>query len=130
MLATLVDQPFDAAGWLFEIKWDGFRAIAEVQNNSVELYSRNQLSFNERFSPIVKGLQGHKLKAVFDGEVVILDSKGKSRFELLQNYMQTKSGHLIYYVFDLLFLDGKDLRNQPLIERKKLLKKILPKNPI
>lgn len=128
MLATLVEEPFDGTGWLFEIKWDGFRAIAEVENNHVEIYSRNFLSFNERFSTITENLQGHKLKAVLDGEVVIVDSKGKSRFGLLQNYQQTGKGHLIYYVFDLLFLNGKDLRSQPLIERKKLLKKILHSN--
>lgn len=128
MLATLVDKPFDAKGWLFEIKWDGFRAIAEIENDRVELYSRNLLSFNKRFSPIVKSLQRHKLKAVLDGEIVILDSRGKSRFELLQHYQQTGKGNLVYYVFDILFLNGKDLRNQPLLERKKLLKKILPKN--
>ena len=128
MLATLVNKPFDANGWLYEIKWDGFRAIAEVENNQVELYSRNLLSFNKRFSPVVKSLQGHKLKAILDGEIVIIDSKGKSRFELLQHYQQTGKGNLVYYVFDILFINGKDLRSQPLLERKKLLKKILPRN--
>ena len=128
MLATLVGKPFDDPNWIFEIKWDGFRAIAEVSKSRVELYSRNLLSFNERFAPIVKALQKLKLSAVLDGEVVVLDNKGKSHFQLLQNYLQNKEGNLIYYVFDILFLDGKDLRKLPLLERKKILKKILRKN--
>ncbi|MEO8066031.1 MAG: non-homologous end-joining DNA ligase [Candidatus Doudnabacteria bacterium] len=128
MLATLVDTPFDAEGWLFEIKWDGFRAIAQIENDKVELYSRNFLSFNNRFAPIVKTLQGHKLNAVLDGEIVVMNSAGKSEFQMLQNQNQTGKGILIYCVFDILFLKGKDLRHLTLLERKKILKKILPKN--
>jgi bifunctional non-homologous end joining protein LigD len=128
MLATLVDKSFDAKGWLFEIKWDGFRAIAEANGNKVELYSRNLLSFNGRFPTIIKSLQGRNVKAIFDGEIVVVDKKGKSHFQLLQNYLENQTGQLTYYVFDILFLNGKDLRKLPLIERKKLLKKTLPKS--
>jgi bifunctional non-homologous end joining protein LigD len=128
MLATLVKEPFDSEGWLFEIKWDGFRAIAQISGTKVELYSRNFLSFNDRFAPIVEGLKKSKLKAVIDGEVVVVDKKGKSRFQFLQNYLENKQGQLTYYVFDILFLNGKDLRKLPLLERKKILKKILPRN--
>jgi bifunctional non-homologous end joining protein LigD len=128
MLATLHDQPFDDPNWIFEIKWDGFRAVADCDKSKVELYSRNLLSFNDRFLPIVKALQKAKLSAVLDGEVVVLDNKGKSHFQLLQNFLQEQKGHLVYYVFDILFLKGKDLRQLPLLERKKILKKILPRN--
>jgi bifunctional non-homologous end joining protein LigD len=127
-LATLTDKSFDDPNWIFEIKWDGFRAIAEVHNDKINLYSRNLLSFNERFAEIVKALRGHKLNAVLDGEVVVLDSKGKSHFQLLQDYQEHRRGRLVYYVFDILFYKGKDLRRLPLLERKKILKKILPRN--
>ena len=125
MLATLVDQAFDREGWLFEVKWDGFRAIAELDHGDVLLYSRNHKSFNDRFSPIVETLTKMKSAAVLDGEIVILDRQGKSQFQLLQNYQTTGEGQLVYYVFDLLFLDGKDLRNEPLRERKKALAKLI-----
>jgi bifunctional non-homologous end joining protein LigD len=137
MLATLTDKPFDREGWIFEIKWDGFRALADIKKNKVELYSRNLLSFNEKFAPILKTLSKIKKDMLIDGEVVVLDTKGKSQFQLLQNYLSdealaksgqlTGEGQLIYYVFDILFLDGKDLRRLPLLERKEILKKNLPK---
>ncbi len=129
MLATLTDKPFDREGWLFEIKWDGFRAVADLKNSKVELYSRNLLSFNEKFAPIVKSLSKIRKNMLLDGEVVVLDSKGKSSFQLLQNYQLTGEGQLVYYIFDILFLNGKDLRKLPLLERKKLLKQNLPKLP-
>src|SRR5207245_1743906 len=124
MLATLVDQPFDRPGWLFEIKWDGYRAIAEVGKRGVQLYSRNQLSFNERYKPIVAALRQLGHEAVLDGEIVVLDHEGKARFQFLQNYQKTEQGQLVYYVFDLLHLDGQDLRPHPLSRRKEILKTI------
>src|SRR5438067_1030336 len=66
MLATLVDKPFNRAGWLFEIKWDGFRAIGEVESGAVRLYSRNLLSFEERFGPVVQALKKLRHDAVLD----------------------------------------------------------------
>jgi bifunctional non-homologous end joining protein LigD len=127
MLATLFDHPFDDPNWVFEIKWDGFRAIAEIEKPKVEIYSRNLLSFNEKFLPIVKTLSKISISMILDGEIVVVDSRGKSHFQLLQQYQETGKGNLIYYVFDLLFLKGKDLRGLPLLERKKLLEKNLPK---
>ena len=125
MLTTAVDAPFDKDGWLFEIKWDGYRAIAEVTGGKVELYSRNQLSFTSRYEPLVDELQGLGHDAVLDGEVVVLDDDGRSRFQLLQNYMKTGEGDLRYYAFDILWLDGYDLRKQPLVDRKELLRELL-----
>lgn len=126
MLATLIDEPFDSAEWLFEVKWDGFRALAFINQGKVHLKSRNGLSFNHKFPEIVEELNKTKGSVVLDGEIVALDSKGKSHFQLIQNYKQ-RGGTLCYYVFDLLYIDGKDLRDLPLIERKKLLKKFLNK---
>jgi bifunctional non-homologous end joining protein LigD len=127
MLAILGDEPFDDDNWFFEIKLDGWRAIAEVDQNNFELYSRNFLSFNERFPDVIKGLKKLNLKtAIFDGELVVLDSKGKSQFQLLQNYQQEQN-NIYYYIFDLLYLDGQDLRDRPLHERKEILEELLMK---
>jgi bifunctional non-homologous end joining protein LigD len=129
MLATLVDEPFDRDGWLFEIKWDGYRAIAEVEPGDVRLYSRNLLSYNERFPAVVEALPRIGARAVLDGELVVLDEKGVSQFQLLQNYLRTRRGTLLYYVFDVLWLDGHDLRDLPLLRRRDILRKALPDLP-
>ncbi len=123
MLATLVDHSFDHPDWLFEIKLDGFRAIADLNQKKVELYSRNLQLFNERFPLLVKQLQELNIDAIFDGEIVALDKKGISHFQLLQNYKTEKN--IYFYVFDLLFLNGEDLRTLPLVERKSILRNIL-----
>lgn len=125
MLAKLIDEPFDSPDWLFEVKWDGYRVLAYIKKGKVDLYSRNNLSFNKLFSPLVGDLAQYPIEAVLDGEAVILDNKGKSNFQLMQNYQQTQTGSLYYYVFDLLFFNGKDLRTEPLIKRKELLKSVL-----
>ena len=126
MLATLVKEPFDHPEWLFEVKWDGYRAIAEIQEGKVSLYSRNQISLNQKFLPIAESLRKFGFEAVLDGEIVVVDDQGAPNFQMLQNYQKSGSGHLIYYVFDLLYFQGHDLTNLPLIRRKELLKKILP----
>lgn len=126
MLATLVKAPFDHPDWLFEVKWDGYRAIAEIQDGKVSLYTRNQISLNQKFYPITESLQKFGFEAVLDGEIVVVDEQGQPNFQMLQNYQKSGRGHLLYYVFDLLFFDGHDLTNLPLITRKELLKKILP----
>lgn len=128
MLAFPAKEPFDHADWLFEIKWDGFRAIAEIDHHQVNLYSRTFQSFNQRFTPIVEELQSLKIQAIFDGEIVVVDEEGKSNFQALQNYQKTGIGDLRYYVFDLLYYKGKDLRSLPLLERKQILQTLLPKS--
>ena len=126
MLATSTNRPFDRAGWLFELKWDGYRAIAEIEAGQVRLYSRNQLSLEERFAPLLAPLQRLGHDAVLDGEVVVLDEAGRPRFQLLQDYTKSRQGQLVYCVFDVLYLAGHDLRKLPLVRRKELLKQILP----
>lgn len=126
MLATLVDKPFDDPHWIFEVKWDGYRVLTFIQNKSYNLISRNQRSFNEEFPSIIKELKRLKVsEAILDGEVVILDAKGKSDFQLMQNFRSNQSGHLAYYVFDLLYLNGHDITSLPLLQRKLLLKELL-----
>ena len=120
MLATLIDKPFNKEGWLFEVKWDGYRAIA-YKDKRVDLVSRNQKSFNARFPDIIKSLAKLPGRFVVDGEIVVLDKKGRSHFQLLQN----KEGTAYYYLFDILSFEGRDLTKLPLTDRKKILKKLL-----
>lgn len=126
MLATLVDEPFNDKDWIFEVKWDGYRALAEIQKGSCHLYSRNLQTFDKRFPALLDDLRSIPTTALLDGEIVVLDDQGKPSFQLVQNYQRTQSGTLIYYVFDLLYLEGYDVRHLPLLERKKLLKQLLP----
>ncbi|GFO67655.1 ATP-dependent DNA ligase [Geomonas limicola] len=129
MLATLVDEAFDNPGWIFEIKQDGYRAIAQIESGRVELYSRNNLSFNRNFTAIVRALESLPGNLVLDGEVVALDEQGRSSFQLLQNHLRTGQGPLCYFVFDLLYRDGHDLRGLPLLARKEQLRALLPDLP-
>ena len=114
MLATLVDEPFDNDGWLYEVKWDGYRALAFVQNGQAELLSRNNKSFNEKYYPLHQLLQSLKINAVFDGEILVLNEKGVSDFGKLQNWRSEADGELVYYVFDMLWYEGKNLMDLPL----------------
>lgn len=127
MLATLVGEAFSKPGWLFEIKWDGYRAIAEIENGKVRLYSRHGLDFASKYPAIIHALALLPWNVVLDGEIVVLDETGKPDFQSLQNYTETGKGNLTYVVFDLLYIDGHDLTKQPLKERKKILKRIIPK---
>lgn len=130
MLAMLIREPFDHPDWLFEVKWDGYRAIAELRDGNAALYSRNGISFAGKFSPVAEALRGFRFEAVLDGEIVVVDDDGRSNFQLLQDYGRIGHGRLLYYVFDLLHLAGHDLTGLPLIRRKELLKKILPPSPV
>jgi len=129
MLATPVTKPFDHPDWIFEVKWDGYRAIAEIRDGSVSLYSRNGISFDKKYFPIAESLRKFGFDAVLDGEIVVVDGQGRPDFQALQHYQDSGSGHLLYYVFDLLYFRGHDLTGLPLLRRKELLKKILPSAP-
>ena len=128
MLATLVNEPFDKDGWLYEVKWDGYRAVAIVDNGKVSLQSRNNKSFNEKFYPVTQQLERMKKRMIIDGEIVVLDENGLSNFSMLQNWRSDADGELYYYVFDILWLEGKELISLPLSERKKILQKTVKEN--
>jgi bifunctional non-homologous end joining protein LigD len=130
MLATLVDKPVSQEGWLYEIKWDGYRAMAFMNNGEVQLRSRNEKSFDDKFYPVHVALTKWKINAIVDGEVVVLNEKGVSDFGALQNWRSEADGDLYYFVFDILWLNGKDLRNIPLAERKEVLKSLLPQSDV
>ncbi len=128
MLATLVDKPFDDPDWQYEVKWDGYRALAFINKGEVDLFSRNNKSFNDKFYPIHKVLTETNINAVLDGEILVLDEKGRSNFGDLQNWRSEADGELVYYVFDLLWYDGKNLIDLPLNQRQAILANILPTN--
>jgi bifunctional non-homologous end joining protein LigD len=125
MKATLVREPFDDAGWLYEIKWDGYRSLAVIVNGHAELISRNNLSFDQ-FHPIADALSKWKVQAIIDGEIVVLGADGKSDFSAIQNWQRRKDGQLVFTVFDILWYEGRDLRDLPLTERKAVLEAVLP----
>lgn len=130
MLAKETDTPFSKKDWIYEIKWDGYRAIAEVNNAEVKLYSRNGNSFLSNYPEVVDALSKLKLNAVLDGEIVVLNDDGNPDFQKLQHYDHFRNYPLLYYVFDLLELNGEKLYALPLIERKKLLQQTLKKNDV
>jgi bifunctional non-homologous end joining protein LigD len=125
-LATLVDKLPDGKDWLFEVKFDGYRALAAVAGDHVRIYTRNGLDWTDRYPIIARALAALDLDgALLDGEVVALDSEDRSDFSMLQKALSEGGHGLNYFIFDLLGQGGKDLRNQPLIARKERLQKLL-----
>ncbi|WET67236.1 DNA ligase D [Sphingobacterium sp.] len=130
MLATLIDKPFDDQNWVYEVKWDGYRAVAFIKNGKIELKSRNDKSFNEKFYPVYDTLKSIAINAILDGEIVVLEKNGTANFAALQNWRSEADGDLVYYVFDILWYDGKDLKGLSLLERKAILKEVMPQNDL
>jgi bifunctional non-homologous end joining protein LigD len=124
MNCTLIKEIFTGENWLFEVKLDGYRIVSFVSNGKARLQSRGGLNYTSKYPAIVEGLKQVLFKCVLDGEVVALDEEGKISFDQLQ-----KTGsktNLVYYVFDVLWLDGYNLKKLPLEERKAILRQILP----
>jgi bifunctional non-homologous end joining protein LigD len=134
MLATLSDRPFSDPDWLFEIKWDGVRALAFIHNGGLKLRARSGNDITLQYPDL------HHLpsaitssQAILDGEIAVLDSHGRSDFERLQERMHVRNPSpklltefpVVFFAFDLLYCDGYDLRESPLLERKQLLQKLL-----
>src|SRR5690606_21302600 len=126
MLATLVDKPFDEEGWTYEVKWDGYRAIGFINKGKVELRSRNDKSFNEKFYPVYDALKNWNINAVVDGEIIVANEEGISDFSNLQQWRSEDDGHLRFYIFDILWLNGYSLVDLPLSERRKILEDVMP----
>jgi len=140
MLATASEKPFDGPAWLFEIKWDGYRAIAFIENKTVRLVSRNQNDLTGQYSELaILPTQLNAATAILDGEIVALDAEGRSNFSQMQQRTGFTSPKkrsarrpeiaVLYYAFDLLYLNDQDLRKLPLEERKKKLAALIPPNP-
>ncbi|MEP6465716.1 MAG: DNA ligase D [Parafilimonas sp.] len=130
MLATLVDKPFDQEGWLYEVKWDGYRVITYLKNGEVQMRSRNNKSFNEKFYAVHNALMEWKINAVVDGEIMVINNKGISNFGNLQNWRSEADGDLVFYLFDVLWLEGYNVMELPLTQRKEILKSIAPDSDI
>ncbi|RXK83415.1 DNA ligase D [Filimonas effusa] len=130
MLAMLANKPFNAEGWLYEVKWDGYRALALSHKGKLELLSRNAKSFNDKFYPVYQAVKDWGIDAVVDGEICVLNEKGISHFGSLQNWRSEADGDLVYYVFDLLWLEGRNLMSLPLTQRRALLASRMPKDSI
>lgn len=129
MLATLVDRPFNKEGWMYEVKWDGYRAMAFMNNGQADLKSRNDKSFSIKFYPIQAALQQWGINVVVDGEVVVVNKRGVSDFGALQNWRSEADGVIAYYVFDVLWYNGYDLTHLPFAERRTILTALLPDDP-
>ena len=126
-LATLVDEAPGGEGWLHEIKYDGYRMLCRVERGRCEIWSRNGKDWTASFRAIAQEVAGLPVKSAWiDGEIVMLGENGSTSFQALQNAMSANQAHaLVYFAFDLLFLDGHDLRDVPLVERKRVLQSIV-----
>src|SRR5258708_6167045 len=136
-LASLSEKPFSSDDWLFEIKWDGIRSLAVIEDNTTKLVARSarSISFEDpEFRDLAKHIRART--AVLDGEIVVLDDQGRSSFQRLQGRFGVENPSeklqaqlpVTYYFFDVLYCDGYDVRRSPLIERKQLLQKLVIMN--
>jgi bifunctional non-homologous end joining protein LigD len=131
-LAKLVDTVPPGEDWVYELKYDGYRIMAFVEGNSARLMTRNGKDYTARFQPVASSLidwaAGRAM--VLDGEMTVTDASGKTDFQALQNYMRNpKAQNLTFIVFDLLALDGSDLRSRPLTDRKEMLERLMQDTP-
>jgi bifunctional non-homologous end joining protein LigD len=134
MLATLAEHPFSDPNWLFEIKWDGVRALAWIADGGLTLRARSGADITGRYPELASLPTALSVRqAVLDGEIAALDAHGRSDFGLLQERMHVRAPAenlvsrvpVVFFTFDLLYCDGYDLRRSPLIERKQLLQRLL-----
>ena len=126
-LARLAEVPPSGPEWVHEIKFDGYRTLCRIEGKTIWLFTRNGLDWTEKYESLLAPLKRLKTKdAIIDGEIVALDEKGRSSFQALQSALKSpKRSELVFFAFDLLRLNGRDLIEEPLLERKKLLKKLI-----
>jgi bifunctional non-homologous end joining protein LigD len=125
-LASVAEEAPKGADWVHEIKYDGYRLISEVRSGEPRLLTRHRNDWTDRFPSVRSALRGLRLgTAILDGEVVVVGPDGMSSFQELQNVLSGGRGSLRYYLFDLIYLEGRDLREAPLVERKARLLEML-----
>lgn len=128
MKATLTKTVPKGKDWIFEIKYDGYRIISFIENGKVKIFTRNHQDYTSKLKKIEQALKNLVVEnCVVDGEIVVFDNNGKSDFGLLQNSIKGNKNNIYYVIFDLLALNGEDLRSMPLIERKAKLERLLYK---
>ena len=132
MLATLVDEPFSDSNWIFETKWDGYRSVCFLKNGQARFVSRNQIEMTPQYPELANIARHVRAKeAILDGEICALDARGIPRFQMLQRKGGSERPPIVYFVFDLLYVDGYDLTACTVVERKTKLAEILqPSNVI
>jgi bifunctional non-homologous end joining protein LigD len=128
MNCTLIKEPFNHPDWTYEVKLDGFRIMAIKSAGSVNLFTRARLNYSKYYPAVVEALKGIPHDVVLDGELVVLDEKGRPNFDLLQKYKEGMP--IVYYLFDVLWLDGYDVTQLMLTQRKTLLQQIMPENDL
>ncbi|QDM40623.1 non-homologous end-joining DNA ligase [Altererythrobacter sp. TH136] len=131
LLPTLADTPPERDGWIHEIKYDGYRTQIHIAEGVVRAYTRNAHDWTERYHPLVHAAECLPCaSAILDGEVIVQDAKGRSDFASLRATIAQRPHELVFMAFDLLHLDGRDLRNQPIEERRAALERLIgPVNP-
>jgi bifunctional non-homologous end joining protein LigD len=130
MLASSLSEAFDDPEWIYEVKWDGYRALAYMNQGKVELRSRNNNSFNVKFYPVYEAVRQWPINAIIDGEIVLVNEEGLSQFHQLEDWKKAEDGELVYYVFDLLWLNGYDLMHLPLQQRRNILQRLVPEDSL
>ena len=130
-LATLVKEPPPGDDWLHEMKWDGYRMLCRIEKGEARMISRNGKEWTDSFPSIARCLARLPVESAWvDGEVVVIEGDGRSSFQALQNALTSaQSAKLHYFAFDVMYLNGYDLRPVPLIERKRVLESLLAKAP-
>ena len=126
-MASVVRDPFDNTDWIFETKLDGFRAIAVIDSaGKARIWSRNRLSLETKFPMVLDVVNQLKLRStILDGEIVALDKDGVPRFQLLQQWQKRPTAPVVYFLFDLLWSDGRDLTGRTVVQRRKRLQDII-----
>jgi bifunctional non-homologous end joining protein LigD len=125
-LPSLTDQPPEGADWIHEVKHDGYRTMLVIEGRVAHAYTRNGHNWSDHYPGIIAAARKLPCRsAIVDGEVIVQDFRGVSDFEALQAALRSKSASVVFYAFDLLHLDGKDLRERPLIERRAKLKRLI-----
>jgi bifunctional non-homologous end joining protein LigD len=127
MQASSVKEPFDSPDWIFETKLDGYRAISVIDSTGkVRLWSRNHLPLVPKFPTVRDAIEDLKLRStILDGEIVALDSEGIPRFQLLQKWQKQPTAPVVYFLFDLLWFDGRDITGRTVVQRRERLQEII-----
>jgi bifunctional non-homologous end joining protein LigD len=125
-LPSLTDQPPEGANWIHEVKHDGYRTMLVLERGTGRAYTRNGHDWSDRCPGIIASARKLPCRsAILDGEVIVQDGRGVSNFEALQTALRSKAAQLFFYAFDLLHLDGKDIHEKPLLERRAKLKRLI-----